>query len=177
MIRHCPVFPALLLSAFYAATAQAEDVQGQITVNADVAASCEVATSGSTTPLTGNFGKLTFDTSSWMSGKPIASAPDNLTITCTAGNAPVVKIDQGENYDPDAKSWRMKNKADGMLDYKLFSDAALATEITPNVDINTKKANPFALTLYGQMQAIPAGKDIPAGSYNDTLNMTISWTG
>lgn len=168
-----------ILTSLISIQAHAESsLTGNITVKATVIASCQVSTTGSTDPLTSDFGVITFDPSEWMSHRSIDAEELGLTVTCTSGNTPTVKIGKNANYDEVSKSWKMyDNMKVNAIAYQLFSDSGHKTLIYPEENINTGNANPFDLTLAARMTAIADGKTIAAGKYSDTLQITVDWSG
>ncbi|MBU9844781.1 spore coat protein U domain-containing protein [Rahnella ecdela] len=151
---------------------------GNITVKATVVASCQVSTTGSTDPLKSDFGVITFDPSEWMSHRNIDAEDMGLTVTCTSGNTPSVKMIKNANYDETSNSWNMSDEIKiNKLSYQLFSDSSHKTLIYPGENINTGNANPFDLTISARMTAIADGNTIAAGNYSDTVQMTVDWSG
>ncbi|WP_279050048.1 spore coat protein U domain-containing protein [Cedecea davisae] len=182
LLRRLTTIVLLLTGIFsYQATAAALPslIAGSITVSANIAGSCEVTTTGSETPLSGHFGTISFDTSDWMSHKSINAEDLALTVTCTSGNVPVIKLNQGKSYDPKLKLWQMVNKTaeNAKLAYQLYSDSTHSTVIEPEKDINTKKENPFKMIIAGQIPGIPDVTSVAAGDYQDTIQMTVDWSG
>lgn len=152
-------------------------IAGNITVTANIVSSCEVTTTGSETPLSGDFGTISFDTSDWISHKEINANPLLLTVACTSGSVPEVTLNQGTSYADS--SWYMINKNDkhAKIAYHLYSDSSYSTEIKPEENINTKKENPFNVVIAGQIPSISDAKSVTPGEYQDTIQMTVNWSG
>jgi spore coat protein U-like protein len=102
-----------------------------------------------------------------------------ITTTCTSGASPVITLGQGANAgggstDP-APVRQMANGANRMA-YGLYQDSGRTT-----VWGNTPGTAPAAIagtglaqnaTVYGQ---VPAGQNLPSGSYADTVVATVTF--
>lgn len=66
----------------------------------------------------------------------------------------------------------------GVLNYNMYMDAAGinvwgdGSGGTSNRVVNVTKESPFNAKIYGK---IPAGQNIPAGSYSDAITVTVLW--
>lgn len=75
---------------------------------------------------------------------------------------------------------RMRSASGGTLDYNLFTSPSMSTVWgdgtagTSTVLLRNVKRNkpPVVSTIYGR---VPARQDVAAGSYSDTLTVTITW--
>ncbi|KAF1366519.1 spore coat protein U domain-containing protein [Yokenella regensburgei] len=182
MLFHRLTVPAFLLVSVLpcqvmAASTPTTTITGKITVTANISSSCEVTTTESDMPLTGDFGTISFDTSDWISHKKINANPLQLTVACTAGSVPEVTLNQGTSYADS--SWHMvnKNSKDAKIAYHLYSDSHYSAEIKPEVNINANKENPFNMVIAGQIPSIPDAKSVTPGEYQDTIQMTVNWSG
>lgn len=145
-----------------------------LNVSATVAVDCTVTT----TPV--NFGNLTAIQSSTVSG--------DVSVTCTTGTPYTITLDAGLNTNGTSVR-HMKHSVDGvsLARYVLTSDVGL---ITPwgdasyastypwgngVADTSNGAAQPHA--VYGQAIATSAltGLSAPAGSYSDTVTVTINY--
>ncbi|MGK0707045.1 spore coat protein U domain-containing protein [Yokenella regensburgei] len=180
MFFHRLTVPAFLLVSVLPcqvmAASTTTNMTGNITVTANISSSCEVTTTGSDMPLSGDFGTISFDTSDWISHKKINANPLQLTVTCTAGSAPEVTLNQGSYAD---SAWHMVNKKskDAKIAYHLYSDSHYSEEIKPKVNINANRENPFNMVIAGQISSISDTKSITPGEYQDTIQMTVNWSG
>lgn len=182
MLFHRSTIPAFLLVSVLPcqvmAASTSTNIIGNITVAANISSSCEVTTTGSDTPLTGDFGTISFDTSGWISNhKEINANPLQLTVTCTSGSVPEVTLDQGTSYADS--SWHMvnTNSKDAKIAYHLYSDSNYSVEIKPEVNINSNKENPFNMVIAGQIPSISDVTSVIPGEYQDTIQMTVNWSG
>ena len=104
-----------------------------------------------------------------------------LTFNCTGvgagGDSVTISLNRGI-HSPAFPNRNMANGAQ-LLGYNLYQNAAL-TVIWGNGNNGTVvygpivafNNTPVALTIYG---AIPAGQDLTAGSYSDTITATITY--
>ncbi len=104
-----------------------------------------------------------------------------LTFNCTGvgagGQSVTIALNRG-THSPGLPNRNMANGAQ-LLSYNLYQDAALTiiwgtgnrgtALFGPIVAANN---TPVTLTIYG---AIPAGQDLTAGSYSDTIRATINY--
>ena len=142
---------------------------------ADAYAACTV----STTP-------VSFGSYDVLSPTPLDSN-GSVTVDCGIGAAPPnppvdVLITMGQSPNSGSFSPRKMKNAMGpdLLNYNLYSDSTRisiwgdgigGTSVVTLRKVN-KNAPPVVITVYGR---IPAGQDVSAGSYSDTLIVTITW--
>ncbi len=144
--------------ATYAATAQTT-----FAVSATVASGCAV------TALPLLFG--TYD----AQGASNADATTTVTVLCTIGTAYNVGLNQGGGTGATVASRKLTSGSD-LLNYTLYSDSGRSTVWGNTVGTNTVSgtyalAQP-AYTVYGR---VPSGQTVPAGTYNDTITVTITY--
>nr|WP_298249645.1 spore coat U domain-containing protein [uncultured Halomonas sp.] len=103
-------------------------------------------------------------------------AESTITATCTEGTNYDIELNAGGNAtDASSTSRAMVGGTSGAyLDYELYSDAGRSTVWNDTNMVNNSSAtggdNPH--TVYGQ---IPGGQFVPAESYSDTINVTITY--
>jgi len=102
------------------------------------------------------------------------TAQSDITVSCTRGAATWTGLDNGLHYA--APNRQMLGNVTENLPYVLYSDAARTspwgnTQATGLAWTSTGRA-PHALTVYG---TIPAGADVSAGSFADTVQATINF--
>jgi spore coat protein U-like protein len=102
-----------------------------------------------------------------------------ITTTCTTGAAPVITLGQGANAgggSTDAAPVRQMANGANKMAYGLWQNAGHST-----VWGNTAGTAPASIagtgvaqnaTVYGQ---IPAGQNLPSGSYTDTVVATVTF--
>ena len=93
-----------------------------------------------------------------------------LNITCTPNTK--VTISLGPSFNSGSIASREMRTGGGLgpLLYNLFSDKRRNTIFGEGADSITVRSNK-SVTVYGR---IPAGQKVPAGSYSDTLVITVT---
>jgi spore coat protein U-like protein len=107
----------------------------------------------------------------------VANAVTNLdqtstiTVACTKGSTGVVSLDNGVNASGTIR--RMKAGAN-FLTYEMYSDSGHTTvwNATNTVSYTALSKATTGVTLYGR---VPAGQDVPVGSYTDSVVATITF--
>jgi len=137
-----------------------------LNVSANVSANCAI----STTPVA--FGAY----------DPIvtnATANDDdvgtVIVTCTKGTTATIGLGLGANASGSIR--RMKDATTDYLSYELYQETGRITVwgTTGTALLSTGAAPskaPRTFTVYGR---IPAGQDVPAGSYTDTVVATVNF--
>ncbi len=105
-------------------------------------------------------------------------ATTTVTATCTVGTEYDIGLDTGTNGGSAGSTTRAMSDGSGKyLDYELYTDSARSTEWGNTVGTDTIN-NPSASaggndeTVYGR---IPGGQYVAAGTYSDTINVTITF--
>ena len=99
-----------------------------------------------------------------------------VTITCTKNAATTIGLDAGSNA-PGSGTTRAMLAGGVKLSYEIYKESA-RTNVWGNsggglfTPAAAPNFNPRSFTVYGQ---IPAGQDIPAGSYTDTVLATVNF--
>jgi len=156
-----PANPASVLAALGGSS----PATGSLTVQASVAARCNVSTT------TINFGSY----------DPTVATPTDqngaVTIQCTKGTVATIDLGNGGNLSSGTR--RMIGAGLGeFLNYGLFTDSPggtpWGTGITggTTVGYTAPNASPTNLTVYGRM---PAGQDVSVDSYQDTVVVTATF--
>jgi spore coat protein U-like protein len=151
-----PVLLFALLAAI-PSTASAATATTSFAVSATVADSCTV----SATAL--GFGAYAVASDS--------AATTTVTVTCTNGTTYHVALDDGGNFT----TTRRMTDATSFLEYELYTDAGHVTRWgnTDTTDVDgTGDGSAQALTVYG---LVPSGQFVTAGSYTDTINVTVTY--
>ncbi|CAM3793689.1 spore coat U domain-containing protein [Paracidovorax anthurii] len=145
-------------------------------VNATIVRGCMVA--GQAGQVTGvNFGTIDFGTHSAVrTGSETQFAGSGsgtqALIQCTPGTAVQVTADAGQHAQGAQR--RLSNSAGAYVPYALALVAGTTAPLTPNVPASlTLGATATALPLQGTV-TFP-GFGLPAGSYTDTVQVTLSW--
>lgn len=129
-------------------------------VTASVVAACNVSTS----PVA--FGAYNPTAGTNLDGTGTVS------VTCTNGTSYTVALDGGSQADVTARA--MSDGANG-LSYQLYSDPARTSVWGMNgaeLVSATGTGSSVDHTVYGR---IPSGQTPPAGSYSDTVNVTVTY--
>ena len=147
-----------------AASASAQTAQTTMDVSATVVDACLVTATD-----------LAFG-----SYNPTATSPTDATstidVTCTPGTSFTVGLSAGTTAGATVSARQMASGAE-RLDYALYSDAPRSTNWgnTPGTDTpaaSIASGTPTVLTVYGR---VPAQQAVPAGSYTDTITITVSY--
>ncbi|HWD33028.1 spore coat U domain-containing protein [Pseudomonas caricapapayae] len=157
--------------------AQAASVTGQISATLVLTASCQV--NGSTGSSGLNFGTLNFGTVDALftqaPGQVLGGAGGAMSILCSSGTIPVVKIGAGSH---DAQSpGGTRALADGsgnFVPYDFYTDSGHSQPLAINGTITLPTSTGVAQTvnLYG----LAKGKaGLPAGAYTDTVSVELSF--
>ncbi len=104
---------------------------------------------------------------------PLAST-GSVTVRCLFSPGVTVWLDKGVNAPTNLP--RRLASGGNRLDYNLYIDAA-HTAVWGDPNPNHRDTGlllwwPVTLTVYGQ---IPAGQDVPAGTYTDMVTVTINF--
>lgn len=139
-------------------------------VSASVVAGCVVSGTN-----TGVFGTLDFGTQSGVATSSVsASYVQNTTITlaCTPGTAVSMSINGGSNYST-TRNLKVSGNTN-TVPYYLYTNAAHTTAIPVSsaVALSYSNANNITLPIYGLL-TLPG--PTRAGTYTDTLTVTLSW--
>ena len=140
-----------------------------LTVSVTVRSACAV-TSGGGTLTFGNY-----DPTGANTATPLAQV-SAFQLHCSIGTAAAILLSQGMN--PDAASTDaapVRNLANGSakLNYQLYTSPAQAN-VWDNVHGMAQMANgtPQTINIYG---TIPAGQNVPPGTYTDTVTITVNY--
>jgi len=111
------------------------------------------------------------------------SAADNektstITVTCTKGTDYDIGLDQGTASGATVTTRQMADTVSSdLLNYSLFSDASRTvnwgnTVGTDTVNVGSATGAAENHTVYGR---IPTGQYVTAGSYSDTITVTVTY--
>lgn len=92
------------------------------------------------------------------------TAQDKFTIQCTSGTTPTITVNDGKT------NWAMAKDGNTSLPYQLSTDIDGKNTINPGGQLTI--SNNGDVNLYAKA-TIPA--NATTGTYNDTINATISW--
>ncbi|MEG0862424.1 MAG: spore coat U domain-containing protein [Pseudomonas sp.] len=157
--------------------AQAATVTGQINATLTLTASCQVNGSAGSSGL--NFGTLSFGTVDALftqaSGQVLGGSGGAMSILCSSGTIPVVKIGAGSNDSQSAGGTRaLADSAGNYVAYDFYTDSGHSQLLAINGTITLPTSTGVAQTvnLYG----LAKGKaGLPAGVYTDTVSVELSF--
>ncbi|NUT76068.1 spore coat protein U domain-containing protein [Pseudomonas sp. C1C7] len=155
----------------------ATTVTGQISSSLILTSSCQVNGGGGSTNL--NFGALNFGTANSLfttaSGQVLGGGGGALSILCSAGTTPTVKIRAGANDGKSPGGTRaLFDGAGNYVPYDLYTDAGHSQLLAIDGVISLAASTGVAQTvnIYGQA----VGKaGLPAGTYTDTISVELTF--
>lgn len=159
-----------------ASPALAGSSSGTIGVLLDVSAACAV-NGGSVTANMGQVGSITFPAQSGIFGDVDAtlvptSGSGGISVLCTPGLQPAMTVGTGAH---DSGGVRHVASGADTLPYRLYSDAGRTSEIAIGQQISLGTATTSAIDLPIYARVSGGGVATPAGSYTDTVQVTLSW--
>lgn len=103
-------------------------------------------------------------------------ASTTAVVTCTVGTSYQVGLNAGTSSGATVATRKMASGAN-LLNYGIYQNAARISNWgnTPGIDTppaTTASVTPDILTLYGR---VPAGQNVPLGTYNDTITVAITY--
>jgi spore coat protein U-like protein len=167
-----------LLGLTLASGAQAATtVTGQITSSLILVSSCQVNGAGGSSNL--NFGALNFGTTDSLfttaSGQVLGGGGGALSILCSSGTTPTVKVRSGANDGMSTGGSRaLYDGVANYVPYDLYTDAGHSQLLAIDDVINLAASTGVAQTvnIYGQA----VGKaGLPAGTYTDTVAVELTF--
>jgi spore coat protein U domain-containing protein, fimbrial subunit CupE1/2/3/6 len=159
---------AAAMSVLLGGLSWAGSTTGTLAISADVANNCVIGSSpavnfSSYDPIVGN-------------ASSDLDVNGTLTLTCTQGAVATIAMDTGANASHAIGTTRAMANGSNYLSYELYSDSGLSTVWGTGGSAVTEPAAPsdaaVNYTVYGK---VPAGQDVPAGSYSDTVNVTVNF--
>ncbi|MGJ7518546.1 Csu type fimbrial protein [Pseudomonas baetica] len=167
-----------LLGLTLASGAQAATtVTGQITSSLILISSCQVNGSGGSSGL--NFGALNFGTANSLfttaTGQVLGGGGGALSILCSAGTTPTVKVRAGAHDGQSPGGTRaLYDGVANYVPYDLYTDAGHSQLLAIDGVINLAPSTGVAQTvnIYGQALG-KAG--LPAGTYTDTISVELTF--
>lgn len=147
-----------------ASAAQAASTATTFTVTTTVIDVCAVSASN-----------LGFGNYSPIGGSAL-DGTSTISVTCTLGTAYNVRLDQGANGASVTDRLMLRDSGSETLPYYLYRDAGRTQNwgVTDNTDTLSSTGTGVSQghTVYGR---IPAAGNVPAGSYSDTVNVTVNY--
>ena len=122
---------------------------------------------------------INFGTYSVFGGSNV-DAPSSYTVNVAPGIAATVKLSTGSSLSYNQRMAPRTTTPAANLNYNLYTDATYIPvwgDGSSNTKFPTyngaKGSNSFSATIYGR---VPPSQDVPAGTYTDTINATLSCT-
>jgi len=161
-----------LALALVAGSAFAATVNDNLNVTASVASSCKITSVNAI-----SFGA--YDPAVANATTP-ADAAGAINVVCTKGGAVAIQLDQGVQAKAAstclAPARQMKSGTD-LLGYDVYSDTGRTTlwgcDATNQVSFTSTGA--LAPTTFATYGRVPAGQDVPSGSYADTIVVSVTF--
>lgn len=157
----------------------ATTVTGQVSANLTLTAACQVNGAGTGAGTGINFGTLSFGTATSLfteaDGQVLGGGGGALSILCSSGTSPTVKVRAGTNDGQSTGGTRALADGSGnFVPYDLYTDSGhttlLAIDGVINVGASTGVAQ--AVNIYGKA----VGKaGLPAGTYTDTVAVELTF--
>lgn len=166
----------LAVTATLAATAaSAGTTVGTIGVSLTVTSACVVNGSSTVQADAGLFGSIVFPTQPGIFGDvdgQVVGSLGAIQVLCSPGLEPVLTVGSGAN---DSAGRRRLTSTDAALPYRLFTDAGRTAEITigQQIPLGTATTSTISVPIYARVNS--GGAVLPAGSYTDTVQVTLSW--
>ncbi len=143
--------------------AQAATATASMPVTITIQNACNVSSVAPTTLDFGTQGPLTANVDS----------TSTITVTCTSGATYDVGLSGGGSGDINA---RVMTNGGNQVGYQLYSDSGRQTvwgdTVGTNTVSNTGSGTAQTYTVYGR---VPAQTTPPAGTYNDTVTVTVTY--
>ncbi len=142
---------------------------GSLTVTATVSSACSLSSGG-----TASFGS--YDAVTANATSPL-TVDTSFQLQCTNGTNPYIMLSQG-NYASSGSTDALpiRNMSDGqghLLNYQLYTTAGRTTIWDNAVGLKQPATGLMqTIKVYG---SIPAGQNVPVGSYLDTVVITVSY--
>jgi len=161
---------AVALALGAASVADAATATSNLSVTASVSSNCLISTAA---VAFGAYDPIGANAAAALNGTGTVS------VTCSTGASTTVTLGQGSNPDTGSTAAapirRLKDAGTNFLSYALYSDAPRTTVWGDTVGTglaHTGTGTLTALTVYGQ---IPAGQNVPAANYSDTVVATVTF--
>lgn len=164
-------------SLLLAVQAQAASVTGKIDASLVLISSCQVNGSTATTGV--NFGALNFGTQTALftqaGAQVLVSGTDAMSILCSRGAIPVIKLGAGSFDGQSAGGTRaLSDGSSNYVPYDFYSDSGLNNIVPINgtITLPTSTGVVQTVNLYGRA----VGKaGLPPGTYTDSVAVELSF--
>lgn len=118
----------------------------------------------------------------YSQGDGDVDSTSTISVRCTTGTGFTVGLNPGATTGATVSTRAMLNGAN-QLAYSLFRDAArtqnwgqtIGTDTVAGTGAGIAPASAVALTVYGRIVDSTANQGVPAGSYADTVTVTVTY--
>ncbi len=156
-------------------------ITGTIGVTLTLTSACSISgtllAQGSST----NFGTLDFGSQTTLftqhDAQVVSGSNSGISLTCSPGISPELMITGGSN-DASKSGGHLHALAFGTsnVPYDLYSDSSHSTVIQNNTAVAfATSSTTYTTNLYGRVFGSGTASALPAGTYTDTLNVTLSF--
>ncbi|WP_162993384.1 spore coat U domain-containing protein [Asaia bogorensis] len=162
--------------------AQSQSYTGTIGVSLLLKAACQIG--GTTLAGNTNLGVLAFDAQTTFFSqvdKQVLSDGSNgggaITMTCSPGVTPELEVTSG-NHDDQKSGGHNHALANGTtyIAYDLYTDSSFAQVVQNNTPISlSANGTTYTIGLFGRAFGTGSASTLPAGTYTDTINVTLSF--
>ena len=161
----------------FAAVPTAAQTTGTIAVTLNVTSACVINGASALQGSAGTVGAIRFPDQPGIFANVDADLVGTgqsgaMSVLCSPGASPVLTVGAGQN---DAAGRHRLASSGNTLPYRLYSDASRTTELTINHQIALPVATSTATLVPIYARVTSGGAVIPAGSYSDTVQITLSW--
>ncbi|GGB28477.1 hypothetical protein GCM10011380_17620 [Sphingomonas metalli] len=167
------VLGAAVLGATPAAAAGS--TAGTIGLSLTITNACVINGAAQVQSNTGSMGDIAFPSQPGVFGTvdgQLVGSLGTLQVQCSPGVTPQLTFGAGAN---DAAGKRRLAYNGTTIDYRLFSDPQRTSElgIGSSLSLGTAASAPISVPIYAR--ATGAGSVLAAGSYTDTVQVTLTW--
>jgi spore coat protein U-like protein len=144
-----------------------------VTVTAQIVTGCGV-TNGSGGAL--NFGTVDFGSHSAVAAGAVSAAlvgNSSVQIQCSPGTSVTMSVDGGLSANGGGGQRNLRGPGSVLLAYQLFRDAGHTQTLGVAQAVSIPASGTFSLPIYASL-SLP-GRGIPAGTYTDTLQVTLTY--
>lgn len=166
---------AAAATAVVASPAFAGSSSGTIGVTLNVTSACVVNGGTTVQSNVGSMGTIAFADQPGIFGNvdgELVGSLGQLQVQCSPGVAPALTIGAGAN---DAGGRRYMAANGRQVAYRLFSDTQRTNEIGIGQQIALGTATSTAISVPIYARVTSAGTVLAAGSYSDTVQVTLTW--
>lgn len=171
---------AITLFTLAAGAAHAQSISGTIDSSITLVSACSIDGNASSTGV--DFGSLEFGTRSALFGEADAQVADGsgISVLCSPGVTATFTLLNG-SHDGEVSgegsihAMQHETQPAAYIGYTLYTDDARTTELPPTgtIELAEFEGGPITLDLYGRAFGNPG--QLPAGYYEDTLQVQLTW--